>query len=65
VIFILVGSGTSAITVVSPLYELAYGPDMRRRLKTEIRAAFLDLFVLPDYDRAQELVCNPLVSLLA
>lgn len=56
VIFILAGTGTSATTVIYMLYELAKRPQMQRRLEDEIRQAFPDTSVLPDYDTAQKLV---------
>ncbi|CAK7203398.1 hypothetical protein SEUCBS139899_006131 [Sporothrix eucalyptigena] len=55
VIFIIAGSGTSATTVLYLLYEMAKRPEMQHRLESEIRQAFPDPAIFPDYDTANKL----------
>ncbi|KAL1889734.1 hypothetical protein Sste5346_008720 [Sporothrix stenoceras] len=55
VIFIIAGSGTSATTVLYLLYEMAKRPALQQRLVDEVRQAFPDSTVFPDYDVANKL----------
>lgn len=56
VIFIIAGSGTTASTLLYLIYELGKRPDMQRRLEKEIRDAFPDSSIFPDYEIATKLV---------
>lgn len=60
VIFIIAGSGTTASTLLYLIYEMGKRPQMQRRLEKEIRDAFPDPAVLPDYDTATKLVSDTL-----
>lgn len=62
VIFILAGSGTTASTLLYLIYELGKRPRMQQRLEKEIRDAFPDPAIFPDYDTATQLVSDRLVS---
>ncbi|KAK5045144.1 hypothetical protein LTR84_009477 [Exophiala bonariae] len=55
VIFILAGSGTTASTLLYLIYELGRRPHMQRRLEKEIRDAFPEPAVFPDFDTATRL----------
>ncbi len=56
VIFILAGSGTTASTLLYLIYELGKRPEMQARLEKEIRDAFPDRSVLPNFEVATDLV---------
>lgn len=60
VIFIIAGSGTTASTLLYLIYEMGKRPQMQRRLEKEIRDAFPDPAVLPEYDTATKLVSDTL-----
>ncbi|KAH7070316.1 cytochrome P450 [Paraphoma chrysanthemicola] len=55
VIVIIAGSGTTATAQLSMIYELGKHPEMQRKLESEIRHAFPDQTVFPDYEVATEL----------
>ncbi|KAJ9603454.1 hypothetical protein H2200_012232 [Cladophialophora chaetospira] len=55
VIFILAGSGTTATTLIYLLYELGKRPEMQKRLEDEIRNAFPDQSVFPNFEVATDL----------
>ena len=56
VLFVTAGSSTSATTVLYLLYELGKRSFLQRQLETEIRVAFPDPSLFPDYDTATKLV---------
>jgi cytochrome P450 len=56
VIFILAGSGTTASTLLYLIYELGKRPHMQQKLEKEIRDAFPDPSVFPDFETAAKLV---------
>lgn len=60
IIFLLAGSGTTAVTTCYFLWEMARTPDARKRLVDEIRSAFPDPSVMPTYERASQLVSENL-----
>ncbi|KAJ6020737.1 hypothetical protein N7540_006241 [Penicillium herquei] len=55
VIFVLAGSDTSATTLLYFIYEIGMRPEMQRHLEREIREAFPDRNVMPDYNTAMKL----------
>ena len=58
VIFVLGGGGTSGTTLLYMLYEMGKRPEMQRRLEKEIREAFPDPSIMPDYKTANKLVSS-------
>ena len=56
VIFIVAGSDTTATTLLYVIYELCKRPKMQKRLEDEIRGAFPDTSVFPDYEIVTKLV---------
>lgn len=56
VIFIVAGSDTTATTLLCVIYELCKRPKMQKRLENEIRDAFPDTSVFPDYEVVTKLV---------
>jgi len=56
VIFVLAGSATSATTVLYLLWAVAKHPAVEKRLLREVREAFPDPEVLPEYKDASNLV---------
>ncbi|KAJ5709463.1 hypothetical protein N7493_010797 [Penicillium malachiteum] len=58
VIFVLAGTGTSATTLLYLIYEIGIRPEMQRHLEREIREAFPDRNVMPDYNTAMKLVSS-------
>ena len=56
ILFLAAGSGTTSVTLTYLLWECGRSGLHRRRLADEIRAAFPDPSVMPDYERASQLV---------
>lgn len=61
VLFVIAGSGTTANTLLYLIYELGQNPDLQQRLELEIRAAFPESDVFPDFETANKLVSFTLV----
>ena len=56
IIFLVAGSGTTAVTTTYFIWECGRRPDIRKRLVHEIRAAFPDSKSMPTYEKASQLV---------
>ena len=56
VLFIVAGSATTASTLLYLIYEVGKRPALQESLEKEIRAAFPDLNVFPDFETARQLV---------
>jgi benzoate 4-monooxygenase len=56
ILFLAAGSGTTSVTLTYLLWECGRSNLHRNRLTEEIRAAFPDPSVMPDYEKASQLV---------
>jgi cytochrome P450 len=62
VIFLVAGSGTTAVTTAYTLWECGRTPEVHTKLVEEIRAAFPDRNVMPTWEKACKLVCRILLA---
>lgn len=58
IIFLVAGSGTTAVTTTYFIWEMGRRPEMQKKLVEEIRATFPDPDIFPSYERASKLVSS-------
>jgi cytochrome P450 len=63
IVFLVGGTDTTTITVCYAFWELGRRPEIRAKLRKDIRAAFPDPSVMPTYEQTSKLVRPPPSSL--
>jgi len=59
IIFLVAGSGTTAVTTTYFIWELGRRPEVHKKVAEEIRTAFPDPQIFPKYEEASKLVSSP------
>lgn len=65
IIFLVAGSGTTAVSTTYTVWECGRNPDVHEKLVGEIRSAFPDRGVIPTWDEASKLVSCVLTAFFA